>query len=227
MPLPEPAGGLRAATGRRATAGASYAARVRTLLASIGRLAAAGAGAPPREATPVGSVGSPASRGGSIAGRPAAAALAVTVTADSVAINGTPIGPRPTLAEVAAVLGDADRVIEAYNHIHVYDRLGVAVYQASPEHPAAGRVLQISIFYQREPSLAVVPASVFTGALTVHGKAVPLDATIAAIRAMYPALAYDGEMDEYTLTVRGENVWFSHVDGGDQLLEVAISFDET
>jgi hypothetical protein len=201
---------------------------VRTLLASLTLLVAACPGTPSREATSPATIGSrPAAEGGASTVRPSvSSAPAITITGDTVAINGTPLALRPAWSDLQAILGEADRDLDLFNRMHVYDDLGIAVYEGAPDHPAAGRVIQISLYFQPDASLPFMPTSLFTGALTIRGKAVPLDATMPAIVAMFPAAVYDSDMDEYTLPVGGENVWFSQVEGGDRLHEVAVSFPE-
>lgn len=203
---------------------------MRRLLASLASLtlllaACSGARSPATAPATVGSRPIAAAQGPT-AGPAASATPAITITSDTVAINGTRLAVRPAWSDVEALLGEADHLHDLHNRIHVYDDLGIAVYEGGTDQPAAGRVIQISLFLQPDTSLPFMPASLFTGALTIRGKAVPLDATLPAVVSMFPAAVHDDSMDEYTLSVGDEHVWLSQVDGGDRLQEVAISFPE-
>ncbi|MBK7397475.1 MAG: hypothetical protein IPJ34_14570 [Myxococcales bacterium] len=90
-----------------------------------------------------------------------------------VEINGKLLPDRPKIADVRALLGVAERVDKAANDIHVYEKLGIIVYQT----PGKDRVVQLTVLFQPMP-WAFMPKETFTGTLEYDGRTIDVASVV-------------------------------------------------
>ena len=136
-------------------------------------------------------------------------------------INGKAIPEKPLPAEMEAILGAPDRTLDLSNTLLVYDDLGLVLYVK----PSIGRVTQLSIFYNRL-DFDFMPANLYSGALSIYGQTVLKSPTINGLKRVLPEMEYQDTMDQYTLPVRGKELWIEPVQGADSVAQFALSFPE-
>ena len=153
--------------------------------------------------------------------RPSAANLKIVIAEDAVTINGKAIPEKPLPAEMEAILGAPDRTLDLSNTLLVYDDLGLVLYVK----PSIGRVTQLSIFYNRL-DFDFMPANLYSGALSIYGQTVLKSPTINGLKRVLPEMEYQDTMDQYTLPVRGKELWIEPVQGADSVAQFALSFPE-
>jgi hypothetical protein len=143
------------------------------------------------------------------------------VTDTMVELNGVSLSSTPTIDDLEAILGKADRVLNLANNLHIYDRLGVVLYVP----PDSEHVIDISVFFARE-DFAFMPKELFSGEYTVEGEPLRAGMKVHDVKRI-PGVRYDGSGGSpYVKTVLGSPMYFGTPYGQkDEVLgHVSIAF---
>ncbi|HVZ86437.1 MAG TPA: hypothetical protein VHG72_05685 [Polyangia bacterium] len=133
-------------------------------------------------------------------------------------INGTALAASPTVNEVLAVIGPADRVSSLANRVHTFDKLGVHIYE-----PFGGRIVCITIDL-RKFDADIGPAATYQGKLTIQGASIDSTSGLGDARRLSGAkVSRDGDV---RIGSDGRTVLIPKPRSGEVLGEVDLNFPE-
>lgn len=137
-------------------------------------------------------------------------------------IGPTRIPAKPLIADFVAIYGKADRIEELANRIHVYESKGILLYETPG---GSGRVIELTLFFDRVPDISFAPKSDFAGSLTVLGKPIDKSLKIADLPTKYPALKWESGLgNDFDAEIAGHHTFFLANEGDPRLAKVSISF---
>jgi len=110
-----------------------------------------------------------------------AADVKVEVSKTGVKVQGQEIGAKPMVADFKKLLGEPDRVWKgkgnAVNHIHVWDSLGILVY----EPVGSGKAVTLSMLYKPLDTAEFSPKTLFKGRVALETRGVYNFTTIGTL----------------------------------------------
>ncbi len=99
-----------------------------------------------------------------------AASVKVEASKTGVKVQGQELGTKPMVADFKKIYGDPDRVWKgkgtAVNHIHIWDSLGILVY----EPVGSGKAMTLSMPYKPLDNAEFSPKSMFKGRIAIESR---------------------------------------------------------